>query len=220
MSRPRTHGVAGAAPRRLARRRSLAAAAVLATAALLAAALAAAGAGTAMLAVVVVGWAGFRMLRSGAVRARAGAQAEVDVAAALRRAGATAVVYNARLPGCRGDVDAVVLGPMAAAIEVKRATGRVRCYADGRVRVAGRMLPGRPLRQAIAAAVAVRRTLGLEGHVTAIVCITGMRRRPRLVTVSDVPVWVASPRHLRRVLRRLPRLIGRTEAREAAHRLR
>lgn len=157
-----------------------------------------------------------RASRTRAARAHAGAAAEHDAAARLRRVRAAAVAYDVRLPGLHSDVDAIVLGPMAAAVEIKRAYGRVRCYGDGTVRAGRNALPGRPLAQAIAQAAAVRRTVGNVDHVDAVLCVVGMRQRPRLVDVNGVDVWVTSLRHLRRVLRRLPNRIARDDAKRAA----
>ena len=160
------------------------------------------------------------MLNGRAERAAAGGRAEARVGARLGRVRADAILFNARLPGVGGDVDIVVLGPMAAAVEVKLGAGRVRVKGDGRVVVGGRTLPGRPLRQAVAMAAATRRAAGLATPVDAVVCVSDMRQRPRLADVDGIPVWVASARHLRKVLRRLPRELDRPTALEAADRLR
>jgi hypothetical protein len=160
------------------------------------------------------------MLVGQAERAAAGGRAEARVGARLARMRADAIIFNARLPGVRGDVDVVVLGPMAAAVEVKLGAGRVRVKPDGRVVVGGRPLPGRPIRQAVAMAAATRRAAGLATPVDAVVCVSEMRQRPRLVEVDGIPVWVSSARHLRRVLRRLPKEVDRPTALEAADRLR
>ncbi len=178
----------------------------------------AAGVGASMpaLATLGLGWLGARSLMGRARRAEAGHRGETEVAEALHRVRADAVVHGARLPGHRGDVDIVVLGPMVAAIEVKRSTGRVRWRRDGSVWVGGRRLPGRPLRQAVAQAAAVRRSLRLGAPVDAVLCVTGMRQRPRLARLDSSDVWITSARHLRRVLRRLPPAMDRRAARDAA----
>lgn len=214
--RTRTHGRPGSTPRLLARRRRLAAIGVVVVGAIGAALLLVAGLAATGLAVIVVAWFARRSLLAGSSRALAGARAEQLVAGAVRRVRAHAVVFNARLPGRRGDVDVVLLGPMVAAVEVKRGTGRVRWSPDGRVRVGGRLLPGRPLGQVVAQAAALRRALDGVDHVEAVLCVTGMRQRPRLAVVNDVEVWVTSARHLRRVAHRMPRRVGRQEAERMA----
>ncbi len=216
LSRTRTHGRPGRSARRIARSRHLGAGFALVVAVVGGASLLAIGAPLAGLAVVAIGWLMSRRASTGARRAQAGRDAEIEVAHRLRRVRAAAIVYDARFPGRSGDVDVVVLGPMAAAVEVKRGSGRVRCKPDGRVVAGGRELPGAPLRQALAQAVATRRAVGLDARVEAVLCVTEMRQRPRLVGVGDDEVWVTSMRHLPKVLRRLPRSIDRATALDAA----
>lgn len=216
LTRRSTIGHPGAGPRHLARRRRLLAAVVVVAGVGLAALLLVAGLPAAGLLVVVAGLAGRAWLMRAAGRAAAGAHAEDRAAGGLARLRADVVVYNARLPGRYGDVDVVVLGPMAAAVEVKLGAGRVRVRRDGTVRVGGRTLPGRPLHQALAGAAAVRRGLRIAVEVDAVLCVTEMRGRPRLIDVDGWPVWVTSARHLRRVIRRLPGGLGREEALAAA----
>jgi hypothetical protein len=178
-----------------------------------------AGAPVAGLAALLVGLAIRTTLLGRAEQAAAGARAEERVGERLRRLKADAVLYNVRLPNARGDVDVVALGPMAAAVEVKLGYGRLRVRRDGRVVVGGRPLPGRPVRQAIAMAAATRRTAALATPVDAVLCVSEMRQRPKLVDVEGIPVWVTSARHLRRVLRRLPQELDPGTARKAAERL-
>lgn len=169
---------------------------------------------------VAGGWLLHRRAHGAARRATAGSHAEEDVARRLRSVGAAFVAFDVQLPGRRGDIDAVVLGPMAAAVEVKRAEGRVRFRRNGQVVVAGRKLPGRPLLQAVVQAAAVREASAIDGQVDAVLCVTGMRQRPRIVSHEQTDVWVTSARHLRKVLRRLPRELDRRAAASAAARLR
>lgn len=148
----------------------------------------------------VVGW---RWATTRVARARAGVAGERVVSRALRGFGT--VLYGWVPPGRRSDVDVVVVDPCVAAVEVKRASGRVRTRDDGTVLVGGSRLPGSPLRQAVGGAAAVRRALGTPVPVHAVLCITDMSQRPRVATSNGVPVVVCSVRHLRRVLRRLER---------------
>lgn len=150
-----------------------------------------------------LGW--FLLVHSGGRirRAAAGVRGERAVAATLGRS--ATVVFGWQPPGARFDVDVVVTWPALAAVEVKHAAGRVGTRDDGSVRVGGAWLPGLPMRQAVRGAASLRRHLGVDPPVTAVLCVTGMSQRPRLATSSGVPVVVCSQRHLRRVLRRLPR---------------
>jgi hypothetical protein len=216
LNRTKTYGEPGTSAHRLARRRSIGASALMALAVVVATLLAVAGAPLPAVVVLGAGWSGRRLLWSRSGRAIAGAHAEIATARLMRRVPAAVIVYNARLPGRRDDVDVIMLGPMAAAIEIKRGSGRVRWYADGRVRVDGHMLPGRPLRQAIAQAVATRRALGMDGYVDAVLCVADMKNRPRLTSIDGVDVWITSARHLRRVLKRLPHQLDRGEATDLA----
>ena len=136
-------------------------------------------------------------------RAHSGIRGERDVALTLGRW--AIVAYGWSPPGSRYDVDVVVTWPTIAAIEVKHATGRVRTRRDGTVAVDGALLPGAPVRQAVRGAAAVRRHLELPEPVEAVLCITGMKQRPRWVESNGSSVAVCSRRHLRRVLERLPR---------------
>jgi hypothetical protein len=173
-------------------------------------------AGAAGLVVGLVGW-WYSAVR--ALRSRSGAIGEREVARQLGRSAVT--IHNWRPPGRRGDVDVVVGAPVLAAIEVKRASGRVRCGADGTTFVGGRALPGTPLRQAVGGAAAVRNAVD-GGHVEAILCVTGMTNRPKVVSIGTSHVTVCSARHLRRVLRRLSHgdsRRGRTEGRAVLRRL-
>jgi hypothetical protein len=191
----------------------------LAIALVLAGALWSAGAPSAGLVVIGAGWLVWRRAGAGIARARAGDRAEKEVAVILRRLRPEALLFDVRLPGMRGDVDAVVLGPMCATVEVKRAHGRVRLVGDGGVVVGGRRVPGAPLRQALAAAVATRRTLDIDATVEAVLCVTGARGRARPVSVGNGVVWLTSARRLRRTLRRLPRVLDRRTARSLVARL-
>lgn len=145
-------------------------------------------------------------------RARSGAVGEKDMARWLRGFGT--VVFGWRPPGVRYDIDVVVIEPCLAAVEVKRAEGRLRLRSDGTVVVGGVPIPGEPLRQAVRGAATVRRAIGTTELVAAVVCITGMRQRPRVWEWSGTLVVVCSGRHLRRVLRALEPSHSRSQARQ------
>lgn len=175
------------------------------------------------LAAVLVGLAGHlvgRHYRASARRAAVGRGVERLVAARLRRLGAEVVVFGYRPRGRRADIDAIVLGPWLAAVEIKHGEGRVRVRRDGRVQVGGRRLPGYPLRQATAGAAAVRRAIGTADQVEAILCIAGMRGRSRIIVAQGTTIRLTSARRLVRTIRRLPRSLAPGEGRRIADGLR
>ena len=153
-------------------------------------------------------------LRGLAYAARAGAKGEADVAERLRAFRPDVLIFDLNVRQQRSDIDAVVLGPMVATIEVKAARGRVRAMSDGTIRVGGVWLQGHPIGQAARHAS----SLGdyTEHHVEAVLCITAMRGRPRYVEYGNTEVLLTSTRYLRRTLRRLPRVIKPAEARQIA----
>lgn len=160
---------------------------------------------------ILVAWGVVSNAAGRIARARAGLEGEREVAGRLRGFGI--VIYGWQPPGAGFDVDVIVVDPCVAAVEIKRASGRVRTRDDGTVFVDGRRLPGVPLRQAVRGAVALRRAVDLRSEVDAVLCVTGMRQRPRIATSNGVPVIVCSARHLRRVLRRLSHPAAREGAR-------
>jgi hypothetical protein len=206
-------GAPGSGPRRLARRRIATRAVILVAGS--GAAMAGAVADSRLVVAVAVAAtvAAVRRYRPLIARARAGADAEEMVATALRRCRAGLVAHSVRLPEARGDLDVVILGPVAAVIEVKRASGRTVVRSDGTVRVGRRLIPGNPARQVLGGAASLRRFLGDVERVDAVLCVTGMRQRPRWVEVGAGELVVCSARHLGRVVRRLP---SRLDARQAA----
>ena len=212
------HGAPGRHPARLARRRTRSS--IAATVVGFGGAFAAVLSGRPALALtfVVVGLMVRHRLRGRAYAARVGAEAESAVAERIRGFRPEVALFGLDLRGRRADVDAVVLGPVAATVEVKRASGRVRVMDDGTVRVGRTWLPGRPLSQAAAHAAAVGRFT--EEHVEAVLCITGMRQRGRVFDHGSTEVWVTSARRLPATLRRLPRVLTSREARQLAQRLR
>lgn len=179
-----------------------------------------AGLGRPMVAIIPLTVAGLarRRLRGRAVAADVGAEAEVEAALRLRRVRPTALLFDLDLRERRSDIDAVLLGPMAATVEVKSARGRAHFLDDGRVRVGGRWLPGRPVAQAASHAAAVGRMAGV--HVEAVLCLTHMRGRPLVVELGRTEVWVTGLRHLRRTVRRMPPILDARAAREIATRIR
>jgi hypothetical protein len=167
-----------------------------------------------LLALVVVGiaavvwWVGEGRVN----RARSGVVGEREVAGFL--GGFGTVLFGWQPPGARFDVDVVVLEPCLVAVEVKRADGRVRVRHDGTVLVDGVAIPGDPLTQAVRGAVSLRRVLDVDEFVAAVLCVTGMRQRPRHVEHREVPVTICSGRHLRRVVKRAGDRVSRRQARE------
>jgi hypothetical protein len=209
------YGDAGANARRLAHRRRRTRLGTWSVALILGAIAALGGWYLATLGLFIAARVVTRRLRRGEARAHAGARGEERVAAHLSGLRVEAVVFD--LPLRRGDADILVLGPMAAVVEVKHARGRVRTRRDGSVAVSGRSLPGRPLRQAVAAAASVAELVGPAIWVDAVVCVTGMIGRTRVWTEDGHEVYVCSARRLKRTLRRLPRPLPRGRGRDLAH---
>ncbi len=163
------------------------------------------------------GWWFARRSHHRRVRAAAGASAEAQTATFLKRARAEAVLFDVGLGDT--DVDIVALGPIAAAIEVKRAAGRVRVRPDGSISAGGRRLPGRPSRQAIAASARLAGLLDAGVWIDPVVCVTDMVGRPKRLQVAGQPVTVCAAASLPRVLRKLPRRLERGEGRALAENL-
>ena len=214
----RTFGTAGANADRLARRRAFARTAIgfVAIGGVVAAALT--GRTAAVFPIAVVAFMIRHRLARGIRMAEVGAAAEISVAARLSRLRASVVLFDIDLRGRRSDIDIVIVGPGVATVEVKRARGRIKAMSDGTLRVGGQWLPGRPLAQAASHAVAVSRFT--DRHVEAILCITGMTQRPRIIEYKGTEVRVTSEAGLLKIVRKLPRVLGSVEAREIAHRLR
>ena len=173
---------------------------------------------TAAIGLLVAGFLVRYRLAGTAHAADVGAAAEAEVAARLRSFRPDVLLFDVDLRNRRTDIDAVVLGPVVATVEVKRARGRVKVMSDGSVRAGRRWLPGRPVAQAASHAAAVGRYT--DHHVEAVLCITGMRRRPTIVEYGKGEVWVTSARRLERTLRKLPNEINSGEACQIATRLR
>lgn len=163
--------------------------------------------------VFVAGSAGAARMRRRARQAAAGAAAERFVASHVQRLRAGGMIWGHRPSGRRGDIDLVILGPWVAAIEIKRGSGRVKVYADGAVKVGRTWLPGSPVRQAVGNAAALRRTLANQDYVDAILCVSEMRGRTRIVETEHGEVVVTSARRLRSAIRGLPRRTTRSEGR-------
>jgi flagellin-like protein len=149
-----------------------------------------------LLAAVVVGfsvsnsWASMR-------KAEIGWRSEKRVASVLDRCGAAAVVHGALL-GAGGDVDHMVLGPVAVAVETKTGGGRVR-IEHGRVVAGRRTVPGDPVAQARRQAVALGRALGVR--TSAVVCLPDMSNRPfksgdvAVCSLNDLAAVIAAQPH-------------------------
>jgi hypothetical protein len=104
-------------------------------------------------------------------RALSGIVSEQRVLAAVRDSSAAVVVNGARPSDRAGDIDHVVLGPMAVVIETKTGSGTVTVLGD-QLRCNTRPLKGASLRQVRSQANAVSQTLGAP--VAAVVCVVDM----------------------------------------------
>jgi len=215
----RNHGRPGRYARRLAMIRIAGGRLILVSSISAAIAVASAGLPVVALVLLVSGAIGAARMRRRAAQAAVGAAAERMVAAQVHRLRAGGMIWGHRPPGRRGDIDLVVLGPWIAAIEIKHGSGRVKVYADGAVKVGRSWLPGRPVRQAVGNAAALRRSLGSEGFVDAILCVSEMRGRTRIVETDHGEVVVTSARGLRSAIRRLPHRTSRAEGRHLAERI-
>ncbi len=165
------------------------------------------------LAVFVAGAASAGWMRRRGAQAAAGAAAERLVGSHIHRLRAGGIIWGHRPTGRGGDIDLVVLGPWIAAIEIKHGSGRVRVHSDGSVRVGRSWLPGRPVRQAVGNAAALRRSLRSENFVDAILCVSEMRGRTRIVETDHGKLVVTSARRLRSAIRRLPHRTSMSEGR-------
>jgi hypothetical protein len=157
---------------------------------------------------VIIGASAAQPARRRWRQAAVGIRSEDRVARILARSGAAVVIHGANLatPGReRGDVDHVVLGPVAATIETKTGRGVVRARGE-RVHVGRRLLPGRPLHQASVHARQLTRRIGVPA--TAVLCVVDMVGAP--FNAGDVIVCSAAD--LAGVLGRLPRTIDPASA--------
>jgi hypothetical protein len=159
-------------------------------------------------AAVVIGATAAQPARRRWRRAAAGIRSEDRVARILARSGAAAVIHGADLAPtgrARGDVDHVVLGPVAATVETKTGRGVARARGE-QLQVGRRLLPGRPLHQASVHARQLTRRIGVPA--TAVLCVVDMVGAP--FTVGDVTVCSAAD--LAGVLGRLPQVLDRAGA--------
>jgi hypothetical protein len=108
-------------------------------------------------------------------RALAGVVSEQRVLAAIRDSTAGVVVNGARPDSRAGDIDHVVLGPMAAVVETKTGDGVVAVQGD-LLRCNTRPLRGASLRKVRSQARAVSETLDVP--VTPVVCVVDMSNGP------------------------------------------
>jgi len=103
---------------------------------------------------------GFRRYQGDYARAVTGARAEESVARLLAGCGAQ-VLLNGVMLGS-GDIDHVVMGPVAAAIETKYGRGRIIMDRKGRLVVGSRTLPKDPVAQAERNAAMLSKRLGVR----------------------------------------------------------
>ena len=145
-------------------------------------------------------------------RALAGVMAEQRALGALRSSAAAAIVNGARPDRSAGDIDHVVLGPMAAVVETKSGEGDVTVQGDA-LRCNNRVLRGASLRKVRSQARALSHAVGVE--VAPVVCVVGMRGEP----FAAGGVTVCSASSLPEVVDALPEVISPEEALSVAKRL-
>ena len=130
---------------------------------------------TAMLVVAVCAVHLARKEHVNAHKAKAGVDAEYQVAKALKNSSAFAVV-NGALLGKGGDADHIVLGPMAVLIETKHGKGEVSIQSS--VVFAGRKkIPKDPISQVNRQSAALSKRINGK-YVQAILCVTQMSNSP------------------------------------------
>lgn len=151
--------------------------------------------------------------RSRYARASAGVAAEDHAARAILRLSPAAVVHGFR-PHGRGDVDHLIMGPKAVAVETKHGRGKAELARGGGLVVGGRKLPGDPLEQALRAARSVSEATGRR--FDAVVVVSRMSGPP----VKAGEVTVCSPSDLAKVTGALPDRLSSTQAREIASSMR
>ncbi len=157
--------------------------------------------GTAVLAApfLALGGYGFQRYQGEYARAMSGVRAERAVAKVLEATG-PAVLLNGVVLGA-GDIDHVVLGPVAVAVETKYGRGRISMDRKGRLVVGTKTLPRDPVSQAARNASMLSKRLGVS--VTALVVISDGSGQP----FSSRGVYVSSLTDLPAVLRSLPQVL-------------
>jgi hypothetical protein len=139
-------------------------------------------------------------------RALAGIVSEQRVLAAIRDSSAAVVVNGAKLDERAGDIDHVVLGPMAAIVETKTGAGAVTIQGD-QLRCNARLLRGASLRKVRAQADAIGRLTGVS--VTPVLCVVNMEGGP----LTAGAVVICSADELPGVLDGLPQALDESQAR-------
>lgn len=142
---------------------------------------------------------GFNRYSGEYARAMSGVRAEDEVARALGSTGG-ALLLNGVLLGA-GDIDHVLLGPVAAAIETKYGRGRISVSPEGRLLVGSKVLPRDPIAQAARNAAMLSRRLGVS--CTAVVVISSGEGQ----AFMSRGVYVTSLRDLPALVRSLPRVL-------------
>ncbi len=166
---------------------------------------------------VALGAVRHRHLTGSSRRASVGAQAERLVARRIRRVRPAVHRSGVWLRGGSGDLDALVLGPMAAIVEVKYGRGRVRPERSGGLVVGRRRLPGRPMASLCRNGDVLERHLRIS--VDLVLCVTEMSGRSRRVWYEGRMVRVCSARRLPGVLRSLERRLTAADAHRLDDRL-
>ena len=160
---------------------------------------------------LIVAAAQFSTSRVKFLQARVGVVAEQRVARVLARIGGD-VLLNGVLLGA-GDIDHVLLGPWALAVETKHARGRFSIDRQGRLQVGRRVLPRDPVGQASRNAAMLARHLGLP--VTGLLVLSEGEGRP--FRLGDVVVLGAAS--LPQLTGELPRVLNSSSAARMTERL-
>lgn len=145
-------------------------------------------------------------------RALAGVRSEDRVARALLDLDAEVVIHGALVAERVGDLDHLVLGPWAVAVETKTGRGKT-AVRKGQLTVNGRWLPRDPCKQVTDQAAYASRRLGVP--VDRVVCVVDTPSRPREID----GVWVCSLKDLPAVIRSLPARLSADQARQAGRQI-
>lgn len=141
-------------------------------------------------------------------RAYVGIVSEQRVLDVIKQADVDVVVNGARISDRSGDIDHIVLGPVAAVIETKTGAGTVTVQGD-QLRLNARTLKGASLRKVRSQAQALSQLIGADA--APVVCVVDMDGEPQ--QVGDVTICAADS--LPQVLDQLPRVSDISKMQEA-----